>query len=110
MPNQKKSSIQTQNCFHCPSLIEVKYVRSSHDYSSKNNWGYWTEKTENDHFYLCDNCLVKLYKNCKWEFQKLIPNKEKQTLLRQYIFNGTIKGEVKMEFIPEKVSKKKKNG
>ena len=87
------------NCFHCQKSFAIKYVQASGDYSSKNNWGYWTEKPVNKENYICDDCLVKLYQQCKWEFKKLIANSKKQTLLRQYIANGTIKGKIQTMFI-----------
>lgn len=102
----KKENLKV-NCFHCAAVIKVKYVNRSHDYSQKNEWDYWTEKEENGGLYLCDNCLVKLYKNCKWEFHQLISPKKK-ILLRQYITNGTVKGRVEREFVVEQ--KKKKGG
>lgn len=111
MFKEKNPPLKIENCFHCPRIVKVKYVRASGDYSSKNNWGYWTENAEDKKFYLCDDCLVKLYKNCKWEFQKCILNKEKQTLLRQYILSGVIKGRLKREFVTKnlgEISKKKK--
>lgn len=88
------------NCFPCKKLITVKYVNRSSGYSQKNNWGYWIEKEDYKDRYICDDCLLKLYKQCKWEFQKLL-NKKKQNLLRQYIIDGTINGKIKPVYMPD---------
>ena len=86
------------NCFHCQKLIIVKYVRACHGYSRKNNWEYWTESKENEKKYICNDCLITLYYQHKWEFRQLIPNKEKQALLRQYIANDDIEGQIRKYF------------
>ena len=39
----------------------VKYILPKKQYSLKNNWGYWTKKTSDQHKYLCNTCLIKLY-------------------------------------------------
>ncbi|WP_322632218.1 hypothetical protein [endosymbiont DhMRE of Dentiscutata heterogama] len=85
-------------CLNCGKKVVVKYVRASRDYSQKNHWGYWTEAKENDGCYTCDQCLFRLYKNYRWEFCQLIPNKKKRVLLRQYIVNGDIKGKIEPAF------------
>jgi hypothetical protein len=93
-----------ENCLHCKKLIKIKYVRALGEYSQKNNWGYWTESKETEKVWACDDCLVLLYRQHKWEFQKLITNKKKQTLFRQYIANGTIKGKPERLFIINRTS------
>ena len=87
------------NCFHCQKEITIKYVYGLKMYSQKNNWGYWTGNSDYKKHYLCDDCLVKLYKVHKWEFRKIITDKKKQTRLRQYISKGIIKGKPESVFI-----------
>ena len=116
MTDQKNLPLKI-NCFHCQKLITVKYVRTSGDYSSKNNWGYWTEQAKNKNLSICDDCLVKLYRQHKWEFRRLIANPKKRVLFRQYLANDTITGKVEMSFITNRENgccshcskKKKKN-
>jgi len=110
MLNKKENQPFKINCFHCKKLITIKYVRRSHDYSNKNNWEYWTETPENKNLYVCDDCLVKLYKQHKWEFRQLIPNKKKQRLLCQYILNGVINGRAEMVFITNLNNKASSSG
>jgi hypothetical protein len=86
------------DCFHCQKLIIVKYVRACRGYSRKNSWEYWTESKESKERYICNDCLITLYYQHKWEFRQLIPNKEKQALLRQYIANDDIKGRIRKFF------------
>ena len=38
----------------------------------------------------------------KWEFRRMIPNKKKQVLLRQYILSGVIKGKNEPMFSKKK--------
>ena len=90
------------NCFHCQKKIVVKYVYGFGNYSHKNNWGYWTRNEEYKDNYICDDCLVKLYQQHKWEFRQLISDKKKQATLRQYLKNGMINGQTKAIFIINK--------
>ena len=96
------------NCFHCHKLTLIKYCRGSGRYSRKQNWGYWTETEENKDKYICGDCLLTLYYQHKWEFQQLIPNKEKQILLRQYIADDKIKGKVRKFFVEDGCPQSKK--
>ncbi|CFW93019.1 protein of unknown function [endosymbiont DhMRE of Dentiscutata heterogama] len=96
MSNSKKPL--TAKCFNCLKSLTVKYVRATHTYSQKNHWGYWTGAEENRGYYVCDQCLFRLYHNYKWEFRRMIPNKKKQVLLRQYILSGVIKGKIEPIF------------
>ncbi|RHZ36218.1 hypothetical protein [endosymbiont GvMRE of Glomus versiforme] len=116
MIQDKKKPLQplTVNCFHCHTKeITVNYVFSSGRYSRKNNWGYWTENEEYENKWICDDCLVKLYRSHKWEFRRLIHTKKKQALFRQYIMKGIIDGQAEAVFItnvsiPARLAKKKK--
>ncbi|MCE8163403.1 MAG: hypothetical protein I3273_04960 [Candidatus Moeniiplasma glomeromycotorum] len=98
MSKTKISSPLSVNCFHCQELVIIKYIWRTNNYSQKNNWGYWTENQENKIKYICNNCLINLYYQHKWEFHRLILNQKKQITLRQYILNGIIKGEIKSVF------------
>jgi len=114
MITKRKLQPFTINCFHCHTKpINVNYVWSSARYSQKNNWGYWTENEDYEKNYICDDCLVKLYRQHKWEFCQLI-SKKKQILFRQYIMKGIIDGQAQAVFItntsiPAKTVKKPKN-
>ena len=47
------------NCFQCQEEVIVKYNYPRKDYSLINNWGYWTERKENNNKYICNSCLKK---------------------------------------------------
>jgi hypothetical protein len=81
----------TVNCHTCSRLIIVKYVTMKKGYSHKNNWAYWTEKEENQGQYCCNKCLLKLYKQNKWEFHQAITNPKLKQLFRKYVYDGSIK-------------------
>lgn len=89
-------------CFRCQELFVVKYVRRSKDYSKKNNWEHWTSDERNHGLYLCDNCLWELYYSYKKEFRQLVTDKKKQSILRQYINEGTIEKKDKKTFLATK--------
>lgn len=81
---QIKKPLQV-NCFKCANLIEVKWNRSTSRYVERNNWYYWTEQEENKDKYICNSCLINLYKNDKWEYLENIANEKKRVILRSYI-------------------------
>lgn len=95
------------SCFQCKKQFQIKYVQSTHNYSQKNDWGYWTEEDKNKVLKICDDCLVKLYRNYKWEFRTLISSEKKQRILRQYIASGTINGKAETTFIIDNVKNNK---
>jgi len=94
-----KKSPLTFNCQKCSETVEVKFCPPLKEYVRKNNWGYWTEKEENKDKYICDDCLMKLYRLHKWEFHQLISNKNKKLLFRQYVARKVIRGKVEAVFI-----------
>jgi len=46
-------------CFICDEQIKVKYNLPRKKYSQKNIWGYWTERSSDQHKYICNACLKK---------------------------------------------------
>jgi len=78
------------NCFKCSELIEVKYNPGYDEYVKKNNWGYWTEKEENKDKWICDKCLIHLYRKDKWEYRENITNLARRRVLRTYIYDQKI--------------------
>ena len=87
--NQLKRPLQVE-CFKCFASFEVKYNPGQGDYSKKSNWGYWTEKKENENKWICDKDLVHLYKEDKWEYRENITNLARRRVLRTYIYDGKI--------------------
>ncbi|KLL03583.1 MAG: hypothetical protein MRERV_37c014 [Mycoplasmataceae bacterium RV_VA103A] len=78
------------NCFKCYKDFLIRWVIPKQDYSQKNNWGYWTEKKENQDKYICDNCLKDLYLNHKEQYWKLIKGDMKRQTIRNYVYNRQI--------------------
>jgi len=101
MSNNVKKSLKF-NCLRCKQVINVKWVKGEGNYSSKNNWDYWTENKENKKSpsYICDECLLELYYRYKKEFKILIKNVKKRNLLGVYINEGVI-GVKRPFFLPE---------
>ena len=87
--NQLKRPLSVK-CFKCSTPIEVKWNTGQGDYSKKNNWGYWTDKKENKDKYICDKCLVHLYREDKWEYRENIANLARRRVLRTYIYDQKI--------------------
>ena len=77
-------------CFKCSSFIEVKWNTGSGEYSKKNSWFYWTESKKNKNLYICDKCLVHLYRKDKWEYRENITNLARRRVLRTYIYDQKI--------------------
>lgn len=77
-------------CFKCQKVFEIKFNRVKGEYYQKNNWYYWTEKEENKEKYICNSCLVRLYKKDKWEYLENITNLKRRSLLRGYVQNKII--------------------
>jgi hypothetical protein len=75
------------NCFKCSSFFEVKWNTGSGKHVEKNHWYYWTGKEENQGKYICDNCLVRMYKNKKdrWEYLENITDQGRRQILRTYV-------------------------
>ena len=59
----------------------------SQKYSNKNYWGYWTDKKENESKYICDACLIDLYRNQKINYLNSITDSKKRRTFRKY-FGG----------------------
>lgn len=74
-------------CFKCQKQFTIKWVIGHSGYSKKNDWEYWTEKKENEGKSICNECLIDLYKNNKYDYYELISSKRKSTF-RVYLANG----------------------
>jgi len=68
----------------CLKNFEIKYNPFRKEHVKKNNWDYWTEKAENQGKYICNNCLISLYKKEKYTFWEVITNQKKRNILRVY--------------------------
>ena len=77
-------------CFKCSTPIEIKWNTGSGEYSKKNNWGYWTDNKKEKDKYICDKCLVYLYREDKWEYRENITNLARRRVLRTYIYDQKI--------------------
>jgi len=73
------------NCFQCSKVIVVKYCPPRQHYSNKNNWGYWTGNQNNKGKYMCDACLINMYRNNKQIYLNSITDSKKRRTLRTYI-------------------------
>ena len=78
------------NCFKCSASTEVRWNRGQGKYVEKNNWGYWTMKEENKEKYICDKCLLFIYKEDKWEYLENITDERKRRVFRSYIYDNTL--------------------
>ncbi len=78
------------NCFECQKKFTVKFCPPRQAYSQKNNWGYWTDKAENQGKYICNACLVHLYTQRKWDYLAAIADVRKRRVLRSYIYAETV--------------------
>jgi len=76
------------SCFQCRKDFLIKYVIGKEGYSKKNDWDYWTEKEENRGKKICNNCLVSLYKDRKYDYYELIDSTKKKSLFRVYLATG----------------------
>ena len=61
----------------------------SQKYSNKNNWGYWTGQKENQGKYMCDACLIGLYRNQRLIYLNSITDSKKRQTFRKY-FGGKV--------------------
>ena len=78
-------------CFKdCGAEILVKFVIPRLAWSKKNDWGYLTEKEENQAKYICDQCLTNLYRQDKLHYLDLVKNPKKRQVIRTYIHDGII--------------------
>jgi hypothetical protein len=73
------------NCFQCQKVILVKFCPPRQAYSNKNHWGWYTDKDENQGKYICDVCLINMYKHDKINYLNSITNSTKRRRLRDYI-------------------------
>ena len=78
------------NCSQCAKKLIVKFVVPRQEYSKKNDWYHWTEREENQGKYICDKCLLNLYRKDKLNYWKLVANPKKRQTVRTYIYHGTI--------------------
>jgi len=77
------------NCYQCKKKLTVNFCPPSQKYSNKNNWGYWTGKKENEGKYVCDDCLIDLYRNRKELYLNSITDSKKRRTFRDY-FGGSM--------------------
>ena len=81
-PQPKKVKCECGKCFL------VKFVISRQAWSKKNNWGYWTEKEENQEIYKCGSCLRQLF-NDKVNYWQAVKSSKKRALFRVYLSNNS---------------------
>jgi len=79
------------NCFQCSNSLEVKFNPGQGKYVEKNHWYYWTGKKVNQGKYICDACLVHLYKKDRWTYLENITDLGRRRVLRTYIYDHTLK-------------------
>jgi len=77
------------NCSECGEKFLVKFVISRLDYSQKNNWGYWTEKEQDQNNYKCNSCLRQIYQD-KFTYWQAVQNSKKRNLFRVYLAHNDI--------------------
>jgi len=86
----------SQNSFPQPKKVKcecgksflVKFVISQQAWSKKNNWGYWTEKEENQEIYKCGSCLRQLFSD-KINYWSAVKSSKKRALFRVYLSNNS---------------------
>jgi len=83
-----KPPLQT-TCSQCQKKLTVNFCPPSQKYSNKNNWGYWTDKKQNQGQYRCDSCLIDLYRNHKQDYLNSITDSKKRRTFRAY-FGGKV--------------------
>ncbi|WNE40662.1 MAG: hypothetical protein mread185_000119 [Mycoplasmataceae bacterium] len=76
-------------CFRCQKQFEVEIIEDEWYYAHKNDWYFWSSNPEEVGKIQCDQCLINLYRH-KIVFRLLVPDREKQKLLGQYIKEGRI--------------------
>jgi len=77
-------------CIECKSSLTVLFCPPRQCYSHKNDWGWWTQKSEDQGSYKCDNCIIDMYKHRKYEYLEAITNSKKRGLLRSYLYNSIV--------------------
>jgi len=77
------------NCWQCGKEFLVRFVIARLNYSRKNNWGFWTEKEENQEQEWCNFCLRQIYQD-KLTYLKAVQNTKKRNLFRTYLYEGSI--------------------
>jgi len=78
------------HCFQCQNNLLVKFVVPRFTYSKKNDWYHWTDKQENQGKYICNTCLLYLYRNDKLSYWEAVSDPKKRQVIRTYIHDGTI--------------------
>ena len=76
------------NCSQCQTKVVISFSPPRQHYSQKNNWGYWTEQKKNQNEYICDACLIDIYRNHKQTYLDSITNSKKRRTFRGY-FGGS---------------------
>jgi hypothetical protein len=71
-------------CAGCNNEMTVLFCPPRQDHSKKNNLGYWSGKEEYLGKYECDDCLVDMYRNRKFEYLGMITDSKKRRLFRTY--------------------------
>ena len=75
------------NCFQCQKKLVVNFSPPLQRYSNKNHWGYWTDQKKNQDQYMCDTCLIDLYRHHKHNYLNSITDSKKRRTFRDY-FGG----------------------
>ncbi|KLL03499.1 MAG: hypothetical protein MRECE_15c024 [Mycoplasmataceae bacterium CE_OT135] len=89
----KKKPIQRPrqaSCFKCSHSLTVKFNPGQGKYVEKNHWAYWTGQKSHQGKYICDACLIHLYKKDKWTYLENITNESRRRILRTYIYDNTL--------------------
>ena len=79
------------NCFKCSQPVEVKFNPGQGKYVQKNHWYYWTGQKAHQKKYICNSCLVHLYKKDRWTYLENITDQGKRRVLRTYIYDQTLR-------------------
>jgi hypothetical protein len=77
-------------CMDCKNELTVLFCPPRQGHSNKNNWYWWSGKKEFKGEYKCDNCIVDMYNNRKFEYLSEITDSKKRSLLRSYLYNNIV--------------------
>ena len=72
------------NCLQCQKKMVVNFCPPRQSYSNKNHWGYWTGQKEKQGQYICDTCLIDMYRNHKQTYLNSITESKKRRTFRDY--------------------------
>jgi hypothetical protein len=105
MNREQKNLVQKPliaECFYnsskCKKTFEVKYNRSCGGYTQRNNWAYWTEREEDKDKWICNECLISLYRKDKYIFWENITSEKKRQILRTYVNSNSLGNKRKIIF------------